>query len=138
MACVESILNKCRGFRFLRDESGTLSVESVLWLPIYILFFALIADVSMVFHNQTKAMRIVQDANRLASRGILEDAASVRETVEARVRTISANAEVTSAFGVDTVATTVVMPARDMTMIGLVGALSTLNVTISSMHLVES
>ena len=122
----------------MRDESGTLSVESVLWLPIYILFFALIADVSMVFHNQTKAMRIVQDANRLASRGILEDAASVRETVEARVRTISANAEVTSAFGVDTVATTVVMPARDMTMIGLVGALSTLNVTISSMHLVES
>ena len=138
MVCVESILNKCSGFRFLRDESGTLSVESVLWLPIYILFFALIADVSMVFHNQTKAMRIVQDANRLASRGILEDAASVRETVEARVRTISANAEVTSAFGVDTVATTVVMPARDMTMIGLVGALSTLNVTISSMHLVES
>ncbi len=124
--------------RFLSDESGTLSVESVLWLPIYILFFAMIADVSMVFHNQAKTMRIVQDANRLASRGILEDASAVKEMVEARVHTISANATVTSAFGVDTVATTVVMPASDMTMIGLLNAINTVDVTVSSMHLVES
>ena len=74
--------------RFARDEAGGITAESVLWIPVYMVFFALIVDVSLVLNAQAKARHIVQDANRHASTGYLvtEDdlAAGLDETREPR------------------------------------------------------
>ncbi|WP_227258014.1 TadE/TadG family type IV pilus assembly protein [Kangsaoukella pontilimi] len=124
--------------RFRSDERGAITVESVLWMPIYMLFFALIADVSMMFHSQAKVTRIVQDANRLASFQILEDADAVENNVKARLAPFSKNASVETTLGSGAVATTVTMPVTDVAIIGFVGKLLEFDITVSSMHLVES
>lgn len=124
--------------RFRSDESGAITVESVLWLPIYMLFFALIADVSMMFHSQAKVTRIVQDANRLASFQVLTDADAVEKNVKARLAPFSKNASVVTTLGTGAVATTVTMPVTDIAIIGFMGQLMRFDITVSSMHLVES
>ena len=124
--------------RFQISEEGGISVESVIWMPIYMLFFALIVDVSMMFHNQTKAMRIVQDANRLASYQYYTTAGEVEANVKSRMVNISDNATVTTTLGSDAVATVVSFPVRDVAIIGFVGTFMNTDITVSSMHLVES
>lgn len=124
------------GFR--SDQSGVISVESVLWLPFFLVFVALIVDTSLLFHGQTKTMRIVQDANRLASTGVLADAEAVKAQVLSRVNEFSANARVESVFGGETVTTTVRLPAGDLVAIGLIQTLANFDVAVSSRHLVES
>ena len=109
--------------QFRSSESGGITVESVLWLPIYLLFFALIADVSMMFHGQTKAMRIVQDANRLASFQYYTTADEVEANVKSRIVNISDNATVATTLGTDSVATVVSFPVNDVAIIGFVGKL---------------
>lgn len=55
--------------RFRRDERGSATIEAVLWLPMFVIFFVMIADVSLVFFRQTEVMRVVQDGNRALSVG---------------------------------------------------------------------
>ena len=121
-----------------RDESGALTVESVLWLPVYLLFFALIADVSLMFHSHAQATRIVHDANRLASYGEYTTPNEVKAAVKARLDAYSPNATIQSTFGATTVATTVTMPASDLTAVGIMGVLTNTDITVSLLHLVET
>lgn len=50
--------------RFFRSESGSYTIESVIWLPIYVFILALMMNVSMVFFNESQLLRVVQDGNR--------------------------------------------------------------------------
>jgi len=69
----------------LRDERGSATIETVLWLPIFILFFALIVDASMVFNAQANLTRIVQDANRLCAVRQFTTAAQVQNYIASRL-----------------------------------------------------
>lgn len=121
--------------RFLRESDGTITVEAVLWVPIYLVFFALIVDVSQVFHGQAKAMRMAYDANRQASLGTLADADATRQAVLASVQTFSPNATVTTTFDAESISTVVVMPSNDLVIIGSIAPIMNINVTVSSVHM---
>ena len=69
---------------FLKNEDGAITIESVLWLPIYVLFLVMIVDVSLMFNGQAQARRTLQDINRLASSGYYVSEADV----EARARSL--------------------------------------------------
>ncbi len=133
---ISSALTRLKRLR--QDESGSITVESVLWIPIYLLFFVLIADVSLMFHSQAQAQRIVHDANRQASKGDLTAANQVEAAVRARLNDYSPNATISSAFGASTVATTVMMPVTDVAAIGILGVLTRGTITVSHVHLLES
>ena len=133
-------LHKTRraGFRrFFEAHDGSVTVESVVWIPIYLLFIALIVDVSLMFHGQAKAMRIAYDGNRAASFGLLETPGQVETAVLARVRAISPSATVTTAMNSNTVSTTVTLPASDLVALGFTKFLN-IDLTVSSVHLLES
>lgn len=127
-----------RAVRMARDESGSITVESVLWMPIYLLFFTLIADVSLMFHSQAQATRIVHDANRQASVGIYKTSSEMKAAVKERLDDYSPNATISSTFGPSTVVTTVTMPVSDVAAIGILGKLVRSNITVSLLHLVET
>lgn len=133
-----SKLLKSRLRQMARDECGSITVESVLWMPIYLLFFTLIADVSLMFHSQAQATRIVHDANRQASVGVYTTSNEMKAAVKERLDDYSPNATITSAFGPTTVSTTVSMPVSDVAAIGILGTLIRSNITVSLVHLVET
>lgn len=44
--------------RFRRDERGSATIEAVIWLPMFVIFFVMIADVSLVFFRQTEVQSL--------------------------------------------------------------------------------
>ena len=123
--------------RRFRNESGAITVEAVLWVPFFVFFFVIIADVSLMFHGQSKAMRIVQDANRHASSGYFMTKDEVEANILAAVQVFAPNATVETTYGLLDVATTVVIPASDLQAVGLIAKFAGLNITITSNHLLE-
>ena len=122
---------------FSRDERGSITAESVLWIPVYLVFFALIADVSLMLHAQAKATRIAQDANRHASNGYLVTETDLEDMIGASMASISPNATIDSTIGAQTVATTIEMPVTDLEVVGLFARFSDITITVSTIHLLE-
>ena len=114
-----------------------------LWLPVYLVFFALIADVSLMLHAQSKATRIAQDANRHASTGYIvglndtERETNLEAMIAASMANISPNATIDSTYGAVSVATTIEMPVSDLEVVGLFARFSDITITVSTIHLLE-
>ena len=125
------------GRRFGGDEDGSITAESVLWIPVYMVFFALIVDVSLVLHGQAKATRVAQDANRLASTEFYIDEADLEAMVKRGIDHFAPNAKVTSDIGNAAVTTLIELPVSDLEAVGLFGRFSGITVTVSTIHLLE-
>ena len=128
---------------FLRHDTGAISVEGVLWVPIYGVFFALLVDVSLMFNGQSQARRIVQDVNRLASTGYLGDEpAEIELASEARALAslshLSAAAEVETTVVDNVVSIVATIPGSDLQATGFLSILSDIQIVVSAYHLVES
>ena len=114
-----------------------MTLEAVLWVPLFLAFFTILADVALMFHGQAMAQRIIQDANRNASSGLLRSRAVVEADILARVSTFSPNARVLTDYGTDYVRSTVEMPASDLVAVGLFTAFARLDVPASAYHRLE-
>lgn len=114
-----------------------MTLEAVLWVPAFLAFFAISADVALMFHGQAVAQRIIQDANRNASNGFFLTQQRVEADILARVQTFSPNARVMTDYGSDYVRTTVEMPASDLVATGLFTAFVSLDVPASAYHRLE-
>ncbi len=82
--------------RFLRDETGSATVEFVLWVPLFGFLLALIADCTMVFMANARMWDVARDTTRrMALRIITPEEAEdlVRSRLEADGRTVSVTAE---------------------------------------------
>ncbi|NNE80828.1 MAG: hypothetical protein HKN18_11220 [Silicimonas sp.] len=120
---------------FFGCERGGVTVEAVLWVPIYAVLFTLVADVSMIFHGQAMATRIAYDGNRQASVGTFETEAAVETAVLARLQPYSPNATADTVFGAEAITTTVTLPANDLVAIGAITQFVDVNITFSSVHM---
>ena len=140
---MRNVLKAIRQSGFSRNEHGSITAESVLWLPVYLVFFALIADVSLMLHAQSKVTRIAQDANRHASTGYIPGAddtereANLEAMIAADVWPISPRAIIDSTYGAQTVSTTIEVPVADLEVVGLFNRFSNITITISTIHLLE-
>ena len=129
-----------RSTLFLRREDGSAMVEAVLWLPIFLVIFGLMVDSALVFHGQSKVLRVVQDANRNMSIGRLdtEDDVETYITTHLAVYGITpstATAVTDATTGV--VTTTVVIPARQLQALGYFDALLNLEIPVVAQHMRE-
>ncbi|MGB3316440.1 MAG: TadE/TadG family type IV pilus assembly protein [Albidovulum sp.] len=125
-------------FRFGRNEDGAATIEAVLWLPFYLMLFGLLADVSMVFHGQSKLLRIVQDANRNMSVGRLTTTAEVIDFVEARAGVFATPTSVSNNIAAGLITTSITVPMSDLDMFGVAGIFKTAEMTVRSEHLMEN
>ena len=123
---------------FIRDDSGGLTVESVLWLPLYAAFFSLIADVSLILNGKSQAQRVIHDVNRLASSGYMVEISDIEDRARASLAHISGQATVTTTMEDNIVTTIATLPASDMQAVGLISAFADLTVSVVAFHVVES
>lgn len=125
-------------FRFARKEDGAATIEAVLWLPFYIMLFGLLADVSMVFHGQSKLLRIVQDANRNMSIGRLQTADEVINFVQTRAGAFATPTSVSNTVVAGLITTSITVPVRDLDLFGVAGVFKSAEMTVRSEHLMEN
>src|SRR5690606_30660330 len=121
---------------FVRSESGAATVEAVLWLPMFVMIVALLADVSMMFHGQSRLLRVAQDANRNLSVDRLTTEAEAQDFVIAQLAKVSPNTQATTAISnTGLITTTVSVPLNDLDLFGIAKIFSGARMTVSAQHL---
>lgn len=121
-----------------REEDGAATVEFVLWLPVIAFLFGLVADTAMIFGGQAQVLRVVQDANRAMSIGLVRNADDTQRRILAGIVKIAPNASVATTVESGVIRSTVSIPVTDLTATGLVDAFTDFNVTVFAQHLAES
>lgn len=81
---------------FCRSESGSYTIESVIWLPIYVFILAIMMNVSMVFFNESQLLRVVQDGNRSFAVGRISTLEAVEQYVTERIAYLNVTPTVSS------------------------------------------
>lgn len=122
----------------LHRDDGTATVEFVIWLPVILLIFALIADVSLIFGGQAQALRVVQDANRALSIGRFQTIEATETFVLSQIGELSANAtiEITVVDGV--IFSVLTIPASDLMATGFYNSLVDIDLEIQTEFLSEA
>ncbi len=122
----------------LHEEDGTSTVEFVIWTPLIMFVFALIADTALIFGGEARVLRVVQDANRAMSIGRITEVKDAQDLVLSQIQNLAPHAIVTTTVVSGLINTVVAIPATDFTSVGLVDAFLNLTVTVSAQHLAES
>jgi Flp pilus assembly protein TadG len=108
---------------FVRDEAGSATIESLLWIPLLFTVMLLGLQVSLVSTKQAMVMRIIQDGNRAYALGRFSSPGATTEQVQIAVATavktavaqISPNAKVAATIdNAGTILTGVQMPVSDL------------------------
>ncbi|NND17464.1 MAG: hypothetical protein HKN98_02695 [Silicimonas sp.] len=124
---------------WVRCERGAVTVEGVLWVPLYGLFLTLIVDTSLMFNGQSQAQRVIQDVNRLASYGYYRDETEVEDRGRAVLAHLSASATVDATIDTTngTITTFASLPAADLMAVGLIARFTNMQVTVGAEHAIE-
>ncbi len=62
MACIR---------RFIRDQTGTATIEFVLWVPVYVILLVAVTDASILYLTHTEMWNAARDTARGISVGAL-------------------------------------------------------------------
>ncbi len=132
--------------RFLRSESGVVSVEAIFWVPFFGALSILLVDATTIFNNHTHILRILQEGNRNRSVSYFETADEMKTWVEGQVSQYAASATVTVSEvyedSSDTstayfVSTAVEVKAAELGMTGWFKMLHNATLTVSASHFIE-
>ena len=125
-------------YQFIQDTRGAVSIEMVIWLPVFVLLLGLVSDATLIFSKQAQVLRIVQDANRATSIGRLVSTAETEAFIASRISQISPHATIMTTIQGGIISSTVTMPASDLTATSLIAAFSSIDVSVSSQHMSEA
>jgi Flp pilus assembly protein TadG len=120
------------------NESGAATIEAVIWMPVMIFLFALVADTALVLGGEARVLRVVQDTNRAVSIGRITNVEDAETQVFSRISRIAPHAVVTTTVDSGLITTQVRIPATDLTSVGLVDSFLNLDVMVTAQHLAES
>lgn len=128
--------------RFRRCETGSATIEFVLWLPIVVMILLLIVDASMLFMGRTQAIRVLQDTNRLYSVGQFTGSSSDKLTKAeayalARLRPMSSSATATTSETNRVVRTEATLQTSEIAQVGFLGAMIDVEMVVAAEHRVE-
>ena len=127
---------------FPRQESGSSTIEFVLWLPIVIAILLLIVDSSMLFMSRTHAMRVLHDTNRLYSVGQFtgtpaERIQKAQDYALVRLTGLSPSATTTTMELNRVVRTQATMETAEIAQIGFLGLMIDMTMVVTSEQKVE-
>lgn len=132
-----SYLRRRRAAAFARDERGAVTVEAVLWLPLFIGLFALLVDATMIMSGRAQALRVIQDTNRGISVGHFQTIDDAEEFLLGSLRGLSPNVTVETVVNSGVIVTNVVMPSSDLIAAGLLDNFVNMDVRVGAQHFAE-
>lgn len=105
---------------FGNDTRGSVTVEFVMWVPIFLGVFLTLADVSMLYLRQSGMMTVSQDTARIVSRHALDpESAADYARGEARIGSYSPDVTVEVDEAAATVTVTISAEATEIAPFGV-------------------
>lgn len=122
--------------RFKKDETGSVTIEFVLWLPLLMGLFLIATDATVAFMRQSQMWQVSRDTARIVSRhGMTETAAINYATQNAAFGATAPVVDVTASGSEVVVA--ISAPASAMTVFGTLGFALGENITTRVVHAME-
>ena len=121
---------------FTDDERGGITVEFVLWAPVFAALIAGATDITLAFMNQSNFWNVARDTARIVSR----HAMTVDEAkAYAEENAVFANAEPTAVVTVDAteVIVTITAPASTIDAFGIFGIFKDTTIKAEVRHRLE-
>ncbi|MFZ5710500.1 MAG: TadE/TadG family type IV pilus assembly protein [Pseudomonadota bacterium] len=113
-----------------------MTVEAVLWLPFFVLMIAFATDVSLVFHANSRILRVAQDVNRAISVGRITSTADAQAAIVKMLpnyKNVSAKVDVTNGI----ITADVSVPVSSVVAIGTVSKIMSMNINVRSQQYAE-
>lgn len=124
--------------RFVRCEAGSYTIESVIWLPIYVFVLALMMNISMVFFNESQILRVVQDSNRSFAVGRISSLEAAEQYVIDRIAYLNVTPSVNSQLVDGIIYTNLSIPATQLMPFGMLHKFfQGTNIVVSAQQIVE-
>lgn len=103
---------------FRKDETGSTTVEFVLWIPFIFAFVLIAADATLAFMRQSQMWQVSRETARIVSRhGMNETTAEAFASLQATIGTTAPDVDVSFASGDVTVS--IAMPMEAMAPFGI-------------------
>lgn len=103
---------------FRKDETGSTTVEFVLWIPFIFAFVLIAADATLAFMRQSQMWQVSRETARIVSRhGMNETTAEAFASLQATIGTTAPDVDVSFASGDVTVS--IAMPMEVMAPFGI-------------------
>jgi len=119
------------------DESGSATIEAVLWMPVFIAFIALVFDASMILMNRAHILRAIQDGNRAYAVGRLDSLAATQDAIAAGAARFGAAVQPVSTRQGNVLQSVVRVRAGDLSGVGLLQPFANIQLTVFAHHLIE-
>jgi Flp pilus assembly protein TadG len=120
--------------RFGRDEDGSVLVESILWFPIFFSLFVMIADLSVLFMNQARIKKIMQDGQRQMAVGVIDDCVDLQSWLTTELSSFVPSAQIACSETATISNARVTAAARDLALTGASGLFGQLNVDVRMVY----
>jgi hypothetical protein len=128
---------RLRARRFHDGESGSASIESLFWIPMFVFFLVLVMDTSFIFFGKAQALRFVQDGNRQLSVGALTSVVDTELFIKAALSDYAPTAVVDTEIVGGVIQTTVIMPATDLMIAGSIPVFKNTMIRVTANHFQE-
>ncbi len=125
---------KSRFNRFGRDEDGAVLIESILWFPIFFALFVMIADLSVLFMNQARIKKVMQDGQRQMAVGVIDDCADLQTWLSTQLSTFAPSAQIACSESATVSNARVSAAAGDLALTGASGLFGKLNVDVRMIY----
>jgi Flp pilus assembly protein TadG len=123
---------------FIKDQDGSYTIESVIWLPIYVFILAIMMNVSMVFFNESQMLRVVQDSNRSFAVGRINTLEAAEQYVRDRLAYLEVTPVVNSQLVDGIIYTDLSVPATQLMPFSMLHKFfAGTNIVVSAQQIVE-
>ena len=72
-------------FAFLRDEKGAVTIEFVLWVPIFVSLLVFVTDASIIYLTHSEMWNVARDTTRRMTTRQLKTVTEARDFAAARL-----------------------------------------------------
>lgn len=117
----------------LLEQDGNVTIESVLWLPLYFVLFMLAVDTTSLMANETRMWTVASDSSRLVALGVLSEAEAEEH---AKLQAGSLDYNVTVSKNASTVTTDITMLFNEAAGTGFLTSLDS-SLSVSSTYRIE-
>jgi len=129
---IKKTARRCQG------EEGNVTIETALWVPLFVVLLSLMTDGALIFYGQARAMQVAQDGNRAYSIGQFDTTDATETYIEQRLASLSPNAEAQTSSYRGLITTVVKVPTGDLDAIGFFSALTSIDMYVAAQMVQEN
>lgn len=116
--------------KFVKDETGSVTIEFVLWVPVFVLILAITVDATILFMTQANLWSIARDTTRQMATGLFSDAQAEDYALDRMAPSWGGDTEITASRTGTRVKIVMSVPIADVSPFNIVGTFSSGNIGI--------